>query len=684
MSKNTYTGVDPADFENSHRFMAEELLSPWAKHADSIRMNMFTSHVSQAVSLVHPEPPLIYTGFEKQVGEVSSARRLAASPLILHRVIRKHEALVVYVLVDPVALVASTVEVPVARKITECFGYSVRDGLAGLEEGAEVPAGRRLFDTEEWDEHGNFSYGANLKGVYAPLWGMTYEDGVVVSESAAARMSTTVVQEIKVSLNTNDILINCYGDDEGTYVPFPSIGEETIDRVLCSRRRLNFQSVYADFARDRIGEINFSTDDVFFADGVVIDVEVYSNAPVEQLERSAFNSTILERLRANTAYYEAVRSCLTGLKEQGYSLDADAGFALQRAKTMLSEDYKFVDDGRSDFDNMILRFRVAAELPLTEGSKITGRYGNKGTVSVILPDDKMPVAADGQRADIILNVLGVVNRLNAPQLWEQEINYIGNELVKRMRKMSDPAERYALYQKFTKAVMPRDHGARMRKRLLKLSDEELATYMDSVMAEGIRLMVPPFYGCPDFFAVHALYEQFGVKPIQMTIPAPEGVVSPEHELVIGNMYFIRLKHDAEGKFSARSAGALSLASIPSKNNKNFKESKAPYPKTAVRLGEMELVNMFALGDIQELYRFLSLYSSSEADRKELIRRLLGTEMSGESVYRIGKVEKMKDAPSLPQTILSEYFACMSLELAKADGSPVVPPRRRRAPRAVKE
>jgi DNA-directed RNA polymerase beta subunit len=349
---------------------------------------------------------------------------------------------------------------------------------------------------------------------------------------------------------------------------------------------------------------------------------------------------------------------------------------LQQATSMLANDYKFVDDGRSDFDNLIIRFTIATSSSLVEGSKISGRYGNKGTVSKVLPDNLMPIAEDGQRADIILNVLGVVGRLNPSQLFEQEINFMANELVKRMKDL-DTLDQYKLYWKFIKAVVPSKYAQIIRKRTCKLSDEDLQSFMDDVIASGIRVLVSPYYGCLDFFQVSDLYKQFNIEPLSLQIPAPEGVVSPVRKLVIGNMYFMRLKHDAEGKFSARSAGALSLASIPSKNNKSYKESKAPYPKTAVRLGEMELVNMFALGDINELYRVLSLYSSSEADRREIIRRLLGVEMQNESIYDIKKVEKLVDAPSLPQTVLSEYFACMGLELMKKDSTPVIPVRVRR-------
>ena len=68
-------------------------------------------------------------------------------------------------------------------------------------------------------------------------------------------------------------------------------------------------------------------------------------------------------------------------------------------------------EGKS-FDSFKIRFTILKENPLTVGAKLTGRYGNKGVVSIIAPDDEMPITVDGKRADVCLNPLGVLNRLN--------------------------------------------------------------------------------------------------------------------------------------------------------------------------------------------------------------------------------------------------------------------------------
>ena len=52
------------------------------------------------------------------------------------------------------------------------------------------------------------------------------------------------------------------------------------------------------------------------------------------------------------------------------------------------------------------------------GDKMSGRHGNKGIVSLILPPQDMPFLQDGKSVDIVLNPLGVPSRMNVGQVLE--------------------------------------------------------------------------------------------------------------------------------------------------------------------------------------------------------------------------------------------------------------------------
>ena len=90
----------------------------------------------------------------------------------------------------------------------------------------------------------------------------------------------------------------------------------------------------------------------------------------------------------------------------------ELGYKWKYAHEYLDGRISWRSDGKR-FDNFKIEFTIMKENPLTVGSKCTGRYGNKGVCSEIIPDELAPYDPNtGIRAEIILNPLAVVNRLN--------------------------------------------------------------------------------------------------------------------------------------------------------------------------------------------------------------------------------------------------------------------------------
>jgi len=61
-----------------------------------------------------------------------------------------------------------------------------------------------------------------------------------------------------------------------------------------------------------------------------------------------------------------------------------------------------------------IHVQVAELRKVMVGDKLAGRHGNKGVISIIVPEEDMPFLEDGTPVDIVLNPLGVVSRMN---LW---------------------------------------------------------------------------------------------------------------------------------------------------------------------------------------------------------------------------------------------------------------------------
>jgi len=73
--------------------------------------------------------------------------------------------------------------------------------------------------------------------------------------------------------------------------------------------------------------------------------------------------------------------------------------------------------------NELVRVFIAKKRKISVGDKLAGRHGNKGIISVILPEEDMPYMADGTPIDIIFNPLGVPSRMNVGQVLEAHLGW---------------------------------------------------------------------------------------------------------------------------------------------------------------------------------------------------------------------------------------------------------------------
>src|SRR5699024_8018840 len=78
--------------------------------------------------------------------------------------------------------------------------------------------------------------------------------------------------------------------------------------------------------------------------------------------------------------------------------------------------------------NMLVRVYIVQKRKISEGDKMAGRHGNKGVVSLIVPEEDMPFLPDGTRVDIVLNPLGVPSRMNIGQVFELHLGMDAREM----------------------------------------------------------------------------------------------------------------------------------------------------------------------------------------------------------------------------------------------------------------
>lgn len=64
---------------------------------------------------------------------------------------------------------------------------------------------------------------------------------------------------------------------------------------------------------------------------------------------------------------------------------------------------------------------VAQRRKIEVGDKLAAKHGNKGIISIVVPEEDMPYTADGHSIDIILNPMGVISRMNMGQVFETQL-----------------------------------------------------------------------------------------------------------------------------------------------------------------------------------------------------------------------------------------------------------------------
>ena len=160
----------------------------------------------------------------------------------------------------------------------------------------------------------------------------------------------------------------------------------------------------------------------------------------------------------------------------------------------------------------------------------------------------MPVTEYGGRVDIIFNALGVVNRLNPAQLYELELNFISDNIVRKMKEMKSIKEKANLLFGYIKDVNSKQ-AKEMANYFNSLNKEGKINFIQEVEEKGIYLHQPPFWGNVGFDQLKEIYKKYSwIKPYKVFYKGKE----MRKKLIIGDEYVLKMKHEPKTKFSTRS------------------------------------------------------------------------------------------------------------------------------------
>lgn len=626
---------------------------------------MTTGHLKQAMTPINPEFPKVFTEYENMVGKYSTGiKRASREWRVIDKIYKFEEGNHLYTLVvkDESTGYYDVIQKKIVEDLTEKFGFRYNTSeLDKIQVGDLIPKDSVLYKSTSYDEYNNYRFGVNATFAYTSDV-RTTEDAILVSKSFADKFRCVEVETIKVSVNDNDVLLNLYGD-ESNYKCFPDVGEYINDKIICATRRINNDQIFYDFKETNLRKINFSEDVLCTEQGTggkIIDIKVYSNKTIEEMEMNDYHAQVNKYYKNEQRYYSEVIEATKDIVMDGKEHSRNFNYIYKKSKDAVDENVKWCEQhGKKPFSNMIIEFTVEREVPLKEGSKITGLFGNKGVISKILPDDEMPVLENGKIVDVLFNCLGVVNRLNSFQLFEQSINFIMNRTIDRIKTLETNDQRAGLV--FT---MIKNFNTRQAKEFgemyAKLDEEGKEEFIQDIYDRGIYVHIPPFWHeRPLFDVLSEIYDKYDwLTPYKAYIKKKGRYRPIMNKLVVGEMYLIRLKQTAAKGLSTRSVGGVNLIGVPVKDAQ-AKENKILYSKTPCRLGLDEVLNLLIGMDPYDLAKQTMSYRASIEATHDLPVQLL----------KKGMVESLRDDERVINRnveVFNAYLKTMGYKLQQSE------------------
>lgn len=330
-------------------------LIPFLQNNQGNRTMVAARQMEQALSLRTREQPLVQVRsdgsktYEKLLGDYAAH-------------IAPTDGVVTRVSADSITLKTAEglKKVPIYNDFPLNDDRSALNAYPLVKAGDRVSKGQVLADTN-YTKDGILALGTNLNVAYTPWRGYNFEDAVLVSESAAKKLTSqhmfkeTVSDEKKTQLNKKKFLSYMAG----------KVTKEQADK-LDSR-------------------------------AVIMPGQVVNKDDI-----------LIGALREETVSPEEKK---LGLISKGF------------VRPYKPREIRWTHDTPGVVSQVVSSGKrttvyVKTDSPATVGDKIVGRHGNKGTISEVLPDHEMPHDKNGKPVDVLLNQAGIPTRINLGQVLE--------------------------------------------------------------------------------------------------------------------------------------------------------------------------------------------------------------------------------------------------------------------------
>ena len=265
---------------------------------------------------------------------------------------------------------------------------------------------------------------------------------------------------------------------------------------------------------------------------------------------------------------------------------------------------------------------VAIKRRLRPGDKMSGRHGNKGVVSKIVPVEDMPYRENGKPVDIVLNPLGVPSRMNVGQILETHLGWACTELGDKLKNLINENQKKLEMSQKIKEFLKSVYGNEILENSIeKLTKNEFSDLCENLMS-GVPISTPVFDGAKEKDVTEML--DLAKLPKTGQTPLWDGRTGEkfDRDVTVGTIYMLKLHHLVEDKIHARSTGPYSLVTQQPLGGKAQLGGQ--------RFGEMEVWALEAYGASYTLQEILTVKSDDVAGRVKVYETIVKGEENFES------------------------------------------------------
>ncbi|MEX2470275.1 MAG: DNA-directed RNA polymerase subunit beta [Pseudohongiellaceae bacterium] len=297
---------------------------------------------------------------------------------------------------------------------------------------------------------------------------------------------------------------------------------------------------------------------------------------------------------------------------------------LERAEELLKERRQELDERYEDKKNKltqgddlapgvlkIVKVYLAIKRTIQPGDKMAGRHGNKGVISVVMPEEDMPYDETGEPVDIVLNPLGVPSRMNVGQVLETHLGAAAKGLGLKIGKLLDSQAKTTEVRKLVTDVYNKI-GDRTED-IKGLNESELLELAGN-LRDGVPMATPVFDGALESEIKEMLKLADIDESGQVTLYDGRTGDAFDRQVTVGIMYMLKLNHLVDDKMHARSTGSYSLVTQQPLGG------KAQFG--GQRFGEMEVWALEAYGAAYTLQEMLTVKSDDVAGRTKMYKNIV--------------------------------------------------------------